>query len=371
MDFTPTDEQQAVAELAERICREHAAPDRLAALEAADWFDRDAWRSLADAGLLGIALPERVGGAGLGFLAVHALLEQVGATAVHAPVFETIVLGALPLAAFGDDGHDTLLRRVVAGDAVLTAALVDAGPADVLEPATEAVTDPAGGWRLTGTKTTVPVGTLADAVLVSAMLDGAPALFLVDPAADGVTVNPQTLVGDIPHAQLDLDAVHVDDGAQVGAGRGREAIGWLVDRARAGLAALQAGTCAAALALAADYTSSREQFGRAIATFQAVSQRVADAYIDTEAIRLTALQAAWLLDAGRPASDEIAIAKWWAGEAGHRVLHTAHHVHGGVGVDRDYPLHRLFGRAKTYEFTLGSCADQLGAIGRSLAAEPA
>ena len=370
MDFTLTDEQQAVAELAERICREHGAPDRLAGLEAGEWFDRDAWRSLADAGLLGIALPEPVGGAGLGAVALHLLLEQVGATALHAPVFETCVLGALPLAGFGDHRHDDLLRRVAAGEVVLTAGLLEEGAGDLHEPATEALAD-GDGWRLTGVKTAVPVATLAHHLLVSASHDGVAALFLVDAGTAGVTVAPQRLVGDIPHGHLTLDGVAVGADALVGGDRAAEVLPWLLDRARAGLASLQAGTCAAALRLAADYTSTREQFGRPIATFQAVSQRVADAYIDTEALRLTALHAAWLLEDGRPAGDEIAIAKWWAGEAGHRVLHAVQHVHGGVGVDRDYPLHRLFGRAKTYEFSLGTSADQLGVLGRSLAAAPA
>jgi alkylation response protein AidB-like acyl-CoA dehydrogenase len=131
-----------------------------------------------------------------------------------------------------------------------------------------------------------------------------------------------------------------------------------------------AGACAAALELTAEYTKGREQFGRPIASFQAVSQRAADAYIDTEAVRLTAWQAAWRLDQGLPASGEVAIAKFWASEGAQRVVHAAHHLHGGVGVDRDYPLHRYFLLVKQAELALGSATPSLQRLGRILADTP-
>jgi alkylation response protein AidB-like acyl-CoA dehydrogenase len=123
--------------------------------------------------------------------------------------------------------------------------------------------------------------------------------------------------------------------------------------------------------LTAEYTKTRRQFDRPIATFQAVAHRAADAYIDTEAISLTAWQAAWRLDEGLLATAEIAIAKFWAAEAGQRVVHTAQHLHGGIGVDKDYPLHRLFLLAKQLELTLGGATAQLLLIGRMMAGVPA
>jgi alkylation response protein AidB-like acyl-CoA dehydrogenase len=131
------------------------------------------------------------------------------------------------------------------------------------------------------------------------------------------------------------------------------------------------GVCEEALRMTAEYTKTREQFDRAIATFQAVGQRAADAYIDTEAVRLTALQAMWRLDAGLPAAEEVAIAKFWTAEGGQRVVHAAQHLHGGIGVDRDYPLHRYFLWAKQIELTLGGTTPQLLRLGAMLAAEPA
>jgi 3-oxocholest-4-en-26-oyl-CoA dehydrogenase beta subunit len=140
--------------------------------------------------------------------------------------------------------------------------------------------------------------------------------------------------------------------------------------AEAGLASMQSGVCATALKMSAEYTSEREQFGRPIASFQAVAQRVADGYIDAEAVRLTSLHAAWRLAEGLDAVSAVAIAKWWAADGGHRVLHAAQHVHGGVGLDVEYPLHRFFRLGKQIEFTLGHGTAHLQRIGRELATEP-
>jgi acyl-CoA dehydrogenase len=163
--------------------------------------------------------------------------------------------------------------------------------------------------------------------------------------------------------------VHVDDGAVLGSiEQGTEAVTSMVQHGTVGLCAQQLGVVGRALELTAAYTKERIQFDRPIATFQAVGQRAADAYIDVEAVRLTLWQAAWRLAEGLPAATEVEVAKFWAAEAGHRVAHTAVHLHGGTGVDIDYPLHRYFIAAKALEFALGGSTDQLLRIGASLAA---
>ena len=126
-----------------------------------------------------------------------------------------------------------------------------------------------------------------------------------------------------------------------------------------------------ALELTAAYARERQQFGRPIGSFQAVAQRLADGYIDVEAARLTLWEAAWRIASGLPAATEIATAKFWAADAGHRVAHTAVHVHGGTGIDTDGPLHRYFVAAKRNEFALGNATDQLRRLGRELAETPA
>jgi alkylation response protein AidB-like acyl-CoA dehydrogenase len=144
----------------------------------------------------------------------------------------------------------------------------------------------------------------------------------------------------------------------------------LLERATVAYCAVMVGVCEEAVRLTAEYTKTREQFGRVIASFQAVGQRAADAYIDTEAIRLTAVQAAWRLATGLPAAEEVAVAKFWAADGGQRVVHAAQHLHGGMGVDRDYPLHRYFLWAKQLELTLGGATAHLRHLGALLASEP-
>ncbi len=366
MDFDLSPEAVALRDLSAEILGDHSGAARWSSLsDQGVWFDADAYRTLARAGILGAALPESVGGAGLGFLELHQVLEQVGATNAHVPLWESLVLGADPVARHGSpEQQQRHLPGVVSGDAVLTGALVEPGAHDRLGPRTRAT--PGDGWTLTGVKTQVPMGLQAVAVVVSAAdAAGRTGLFLVDPAAPGATWQEQSSVSGRPVAQLTLADAPAEPVGPLGAGVLEDAM----LRAEAGLAALQAGVCSKALRMTADYTSGREQFGQPLATFQAVRQRLADGYIDVEALRLTSLQAAWMLATGDPAAARaVAIAKYWACEAGHRVLHSAHHLHGGVGIDLDYDLHRYYRFGKYIEMTLGTARDQLRTLGRSLAA---
>ena len=141
----------------------------------------------------------------------------------------------------------------------------------------------------------------------------------------------------------------------------------MLDHAQVGLCALQLGIAEHALRLTAEYSSGREQFGRPLGSFQAVQQRAADAFVDVEAMRWTMWRAAWLLSEGLPATDEVLEAKYFASEGGHRVLAAAQHLHGGIGVDMTYPLHRYTFLAKQAELTLGGATEQLAKLGDRMA----
>lgn len=378
MDFTLTDDQTAIVDLAARIMGDRCTPEALAEAEAGgDRFDPELWRLLADADLLGLCLPESDGGGGYGVLEASLLCQEVGRTAAPVPLWSTLMLGALPIAAHGsDDLRRDVLPRVASGDLVLTAALVEAGgPLPPTTPSTTATPD-GDRWRIAGEKEVVPSVHLALSgvevqVLVPARTpDGEVVVLLVDPTADGVTVEPSTGTDLEPLSRLVLADVAVgadrlvgDEGAAVQAAA--TALGTV------GICARQAGTCDAALRIAATYTSEREQFGTKIATFQAVAHRLADAYVDTEAVRLTSLHAAWRLAEGLPAHEELAVAKVWATEGAQRVVHAAQHVHGGIGVDVDYPLHRWFRAAKAGEHVLGTAAPHVADLGRRMVADTA
>ena len=224
---------------------------------------------------------------------------------------------------------------------------------------------------LSGVKTAVPAAPRADLFLVPATISDGVLVFLVGPSDAGVTVEPQRLTDFAKAGRVVLNGVTLDDDRVLGPGA--QVADWLVPLGTVGLCAAQAGVIERALELTAEYARNRVQFGRPIGSFQAVTQRLADAYVDTEAVRLTMWQAAWLLatcSAAAPAPAEVtavATAKFWAAEAGHRVAHTAVHVHGGLGIDTSYPVHRYFVAAKHREFALGGATAQLRRIGAILA----
>jgi acyl-CoA dehydrogenase len=148
---------------------------------------------------------------------------------------------------------------------------------------------------------------------------------------------------------------------------GAKVLDWIVDRATVGLCAIASGACAGAVRLTADYASNRKQFEKPIAMFQAVGQRMADSFIDQQAVNVTMLQAASRLADDLPSAQEIATAKFWAADGGSRIGHAGLHIHGGISIDVDYPIHRYFLWLKTIENTLGAATPQLVRLGASIA----
>ena len=374
MDFDLTDEQQATIDVAAKLLGDKATPDAVRAVEHGDGlrFDRALWSAMADAGLLGIAGPAEHGGAGLGVLELCLVLEEVGRRAAPVPALAALAFGGLPVARWGTpDQQAALLPGLAAGTTVLTAALVEPH-GDPTRPTVSARPHD-GGWALDGSRTNVPAGLVADTIVVPAATPaGEVGLFLVPATAPGLDRRRQDTTTGTPEALVALDGVAVGAGAVLGPLDGAgTALAWLVEHATVALCAVAAGVCAEAVRLTGEYTTGREQFGRPIATFQAVGQRAADAYVDAQAVRLTMLQAAWRLSAGMPAAREVAVAKYWAAAGGQRVVHAASHLHGGVGVDRDYPLHRYFLLAKQLELSLGGTRRQLARLGGMLAADGA
>ena len=394
MDFSLNESQRELAALCRRIVADKATPRRQAEVEAAgDRFDPVLWADLAGAGILAAALPESLDGAGLGLLEQCSVLEELGRAVAPVPYLASIVLGAGAIAAFGTpDQQKRWAAPAGRGELVITTALSEEDGDDPRSPSTTAewVAGPssehaadasptpaaaaggsAGHWLLTGTKTAVPAATRAGLILVPAATASGPAVFLVSPDDPGqVLVQPQRLVDGDLAGRLELTRVELPGDRVLGSPQaGAEIIDWLAAHGTVGQCALQLGVLARALELTSEHAKSRVQFGRPIGAFQAVAQRLADAYIDVEAVKLTMWQAAWRLAAGLPCETEIATAKFWAADAGHRVAHTAVHIHGGMGIDTDHPTHRYFVAAKRTEFELGGATTQLRRIGAALARE--
>ncbi|OHV37040.1 MULTISPECIES: acyl-CoA dehydrogenase family protein [Pseudofrankia] len=404
MDFAQTEEQRDLAALARQILTERVTPERLATLEAdvlagtgEPRFDRELWAQLAKANLLGIGVPAEYGGLGYGVLEECVVLEEAGRVLAPVPLWACATVGAGAIAAHGTEAQRRgWLPGLVSGEKIVTVALAEPRGSDAAAPATTATrlagsgsssssaggVGPDGGvgvgvgagWRLDGVRTAVPFATVADAVLVPARTGTGVGVFLVDPAAAGVTVERQLTTAREVTGLLRLEGVVVGDDALVGgpaAAEGDAVAVALRDRATLGLCALQLGVTERAMRAAAEYTSNRQQFGRPIGSFQAVGHRLADCYIDVEAIRLTMWQAAWQLAEGWDASSAVATAKFWAADGGHRVASAVVHVHGGMGIAEEYFVHRYFLHAKQLEFTLGGAGEQARRLGDLMAAAPA
>ncbi len=370
MDFRYSEEQQSLRRLAGRILGDRFTDEgRREFSRSGQPYDPPLWATLARAGLLGTAIAEEHGGSGLGLTELCLLLEEQGRTLAVAPLLATLVLGAMPVQKFGSAAQRAaLLPRVVSGEILLTAALEETGGGDPLLPGVKA-TACRLGWRLKGVKCCVPYAAQARAILVAARAGrNDMAVFMIDPAAKGVCIEPQASSGGEPQAQVTLTNVQVSAADLLGGVHGGEAIvRWIVERGQVALAALQCGLMAEALRRTAVYTRERVQFGRPTGSFQSVQHRLADAYIDLEALRSVYLRAVWALENEIPATAEVAAAKWWAALGGHRVTHTAQHLHGGLGADVDYPIHAFLLRAKQIELALGGATLMLAKIGEQLA----
>ncbi len=223
-------------------------------------------------------------------------------------------------------------------------------------------------YKLTGSRTQVGYGPVADAFLVPAETDSGTKVFLVAKDDAGVAVTSLDTTGHGSVGHLELQGV---EAARVVGGDRDAVVAWLTTHGNLGHSAYQLGVLERALELTAEYAREREQFDRPIGSFQAVSSRLADDYIAVKALRLTVTQAAWRLSEDLPADVDANTAAFWAADAGHRVAHTTVHVHGGVGIDLDHPVHRYFLAAKQTEFAVGNATGQLLRIGRELADTPA
>ena len=366
MDFNLDETQQEIADLARRILEDRVTHLSLKTIEAGlAWFDRDTWSELAKAGLVGIALREDVGGGGMGLVELSQVLEAQGRTVAPLPLVPT-VSAALAIDQFGTVAQrEAWLPGVADGSIVLSTALQEYGNDDVESPYMTA-TETGDAWALTGIKVMVEFAEHAARIVVAARTPDGPALFLVDPKAAGVSTVRGMSSRKEPVHELHLESTPAELLGAVA--EGATMLRWLHERLLGMVCSVQIGVTDKQLRLTADYTSTREQFGRPIATFQAVTQRLANAYIDVQAIRLATHSAMWRLANGLDASEDLMVAKWFASDGAHHIAHGAQHMHGGAGVDIENPLHRYTLWNKHIECSLGAGTASLRALGAQLAA---
>ncbi|MGW6526961.1 acyl-CoA dehydrogenase family protein [Streptomyces venezuelae] len=373
MDFTFTEEQQAVVEAAKALFAD-VEPDgvpspALTPGAVAEDFDRALWSRLADADLLGVLIDPEHGGVGLDVIALCLVLRESAKVLARVPLLESSAAASAVRAHGGDELKRRVLPAIASGDLVLTVA---ANGRTGHDPADLAVTAQRDGdsWVLDGLQTGVPWAQNADLVVVPAHTpDGRTVLALVPRPHEGLAVAEQISTSGERLGELRLTAVRIaasdvieDDGA------------WerLRDLLATGTCALSLGLGEGVLRMTSEYVSKREQFGHPVATFQAVAVQAADRYIDLRSMEVTLWQAAWRVSTGAegalPTAGDVAVAKIWASEGVRRVVQTAQHLHGGFGADTDYSLHRYHAWAKQLELSLGPAAAHEEALGDLLAA---
>lgn len=358
MDFRFTEEQDALRGLAREIFENEVTQERLKEVEASgDGVDDELWSRLAEANLLGLSIPESQGGMGMGFVEVCVLLHEMGRAVAPVPLLPALVGAALPLAEFGSESQrDRWLSPLSKGEILLSAGNTQ-GPA-------LSVSGADGKQQLSGSCAQVPAVHRAKRLLLRAQDDEGELLALVDPKADGVTATRNLTSRREPLFDLVLESVQVGPDDLV---RAPQLGAWVHQRTLVALAAIQVGVSERSLEITTAYLGEREQFGAPLASLTAVQHRCADAYISLDAMRWTTWMAASRLATGHSAAREAWAAKFWSSEGGSRIANAMQHLHGGIGVDMDYPIHRYFFWSKALELASGSATAQLLELGTDMA----
>jgi alkylation response protein AidB-like acyl-CoA dehydrogenase len=350
MNLTLSETQGELQGLAAQIFAGRGKPERVEQIEATESsFDRELWRELAEAGLLGVAIPEATGGLGFGSVELGLVCEELGRVVAPVPLVATTCAALLIAHAGSPEQQQRWLPGVVDGSVVIALAAPQSAVGLRLD-----------GGRISGQLVGVAWAHVADTLFVPI----GDAVVAIDPSAPGVSAQRAKTTGGEVALTLHLDGVAAET---VGDATAAE---WLHQRWLTTLAATQAGVTDGAVRMTASYTSAREQFDKPLSTFQSVALKAADAYLDTTAIQSAARQAAWTLDAGEDATLAVLTAAWWAAEGGQHCVHITQHLHGGMGADVTYPVHRYFLWGKQIELLVGGASALLATLGEALAERP-
>jgi alkylation response protein AidB-like acyl-CoA dehydrogenase len=372
MDFNFTEEQQAIADAAERVFAELCSDDTIKELGTADRpFHADLWAQLAESGMLGIVIDEAHGGLGMSLVDLCLVLESQGRFVAPIPMISCLVECAMPLDRCANESLKAELLPQVASGELLLSPVRSAYGFVVREPLTAALLED-GAFAVNGVSGMVPYAGLAQGFVVAAPC-GVDDMVLFHCSKDigGVRVTEQKTTSGEPAGHLSFDNVRVDASQVLATGEAaRELTERQAQDSCVATAAVQVGVLGEGLRRTAEYVSQRKQFGRPLGAFQAVSQQAADAYMAIESLRGVYWRALDDIENGQDAALSTRVAKFWVGEAGHKAAHTILHLHGGIGQDVDYPIHRFFLWGKhleRYHGTPGQVALETGGL---IAANP-
>ena len=366
MPMILNEEQTMLRETAKEFCTNNAPISQLRKLRDEDspqGFDRDTWTAMAGLGWAGIPFPEEHGGLAFGYKGLGVVTEETGRTLAASPLFASVWVGGTAVAIGGSQAQKAaLLPKVASGELLLALALEESHRHDPHGVGMQA-TARNGGYALSGSKTFVLDGHIADKIIVAARTAGAPGqrngitLFLVDADAAGLSITRTRMVDSRNAANLTLDGVAVGaDGVLGAAGQGADVLDPTLDIARIGIAAEMLGSAEECFERTVQYLKEREQFGVPIGSFQALKHRAANMFCEIELSKSVVLEALTALDEERDAT-EIAklasLAKAKVGETFHTVSREGIQMHGGIGMTDEFDIGFFIKRAAVAEQTFG------------------
>lgn len=366
MDFSLTEEQSQIKELANQILRDNASDDfQMAFAKTEELHSKELWSLLAEAGLLGMAVPEQFGGSGFGVVEVCTMLEEQGRFVAPIPLLPSLVYGGLTLTQYGSDKqNEQYLAPLASGDAILTAAIAEESMAQAIRCECKAEQN-GDAWLLNGLRVAVPYAEQAAVILVAANTSQGQALFLAEPNSEGVSCELTHSGNGEPLYSVSFEKAAAQLlGTQE---QGEEILQFMLNNGALACSATMIGITEDSMRRTAEYTSERKQFETTISSFQNTTMKMADCYIDVQCLRSTYTEALWKASKSLPCDAETKVAKYWASSAGHRVTHICQHLHGGIGSDVEFPLHRYYLWFKQMDLTMGSATKQLSDLGALLA----
>jgi len=366
MPMILNEEQNMLKDSAKDFCTSSAPIDQLRKLrdeDNPDGFDRATWQSMVELGWAGIPWPEEHGGLDFGYKGLGVVTEETGRTLAASPLFATVWLGGTAINIGGSDAQKSeLLPHVAAGELLLALALEESHRHDPYGVATKAA-EKGGDFEITGEKTFVLDGNVADKFIVVARTSGKSgdrdglSLFLVDANAGGVTVTRTKMTDSRNAANVSFKGVKAGADALIGAkDKGADVLDPTLDIGRIGLSAEMLGSLQECFERTVQYLKEREQFGVPIGSFQALKHRAADMFCEVELSKSCVLEALTALDEKRPV-EEIAklasLTKTKIGETFHQVSREGVQMHGGIGMTDEFDIGFFLKRAAVTEQTLG------------------
>ncbi len=364
MALTLSEDQLILKETARSFLDEKSPVSRMRVLRDSEdptGFSRALWKEMAEMGWTGILFPEELGGAGMGYGELGAMLEECGRVLAPEPFASTVLLGGNAILLGGSDSlKKDLLSGVCSGDRILAMAIQEQGRFDPYAIATRAQRD-GDGYRIDGHKQFVLDGHVADPLIVVARTSGESGdrggltLFVVDADAAGLSVQRNYMLDGRNAAEVTLQGVSVASERVLGTiDAGAELLDAVCDRAAIGLSAEMLGTFEEAFERTLTYLKEREQFGVKIGTFQALRHRAADMWCELELARSVVREALAALDEGREDVPQMAsAAKARCSDVSSLITKEALQMHGGIGMTDEEEIGLFFKRAKAAELTLG------------------